>query len=140
MTTDLSLKVTRTVAAPPERVFDAWLDPATLARFITPAPDFDTPEVTLDAREGGRFDILMKSKDSEIPHWGIYHEIRRPDRLVFSWVSAYSREDSLVTLTFTPDGTGTQVTLVHERFLSEEMRDNHEKGWSAILQHLAEVF
>lgn len=139
MTADLALKVTRHVAAPPERVFDAWLDPETLARFITPDPGFAEPEVTVDAREGGRFDIVMKAPERDLPHWGIYRHIDRPNRLEFSWVSEFSREDSLVTLSFKPKDGGTEVTLVHERFFSEEMRDNHEKGWASILNRLGDA-
>ena len=137
MTTDLALRVVRRVNAPRARVFDAWLDPMRLARFITPAPDFDTPDVSLDPREGGRFDILMKGKGQEIPHWGTYREITRHSRLVFTWESPFSVEGSTVTLTFHEDGDGTVVTLVQELFASEEMRTNHEKGWSAILDQLA---
>lgn len=139
MTTDLSLKVTQQIAAPPERVFDAWLDPETLTRFITPDPGFAEPEVSNDPREGGRFDIIMKSAQRDLPHWGVYKEIDRPNRLVFTWASEFSLEDSTVTLTFAPHDGGTRVTLVHERFLSEEMRDNHEKGWGAILMRLQGV-
>ena len=136
MTTDLSLKVTRRISASPEQAFDAWLTPATLQKFITPDPGFDAPDVSLDPREGGRFDILMKSGDTELPHWGIYKEIRRPERLVFTWASEYSFEDSIVVLTFEPEGSGTRVTLTHDRFRNEEMRENHEKGWTAILDSL----
>lgn len=136
MTTDLSLKVSKVIAAPPKRVFDAWLDPATLVKFITPDPTLAAPDVTVDATEGGRFDIIMKGSERELPHWGTYREIRRPERLVFTWESEFSIAGSTVTLTFAPEGDGTRLTLVHERFKSEEMRDNHEKGWTAIVTHL----
>ena len=139
MTTDLSLKVTQQISASPERVFDAWLDPQTLTKFITPDPGFAEPDVSNDPRVGGRFDIIMKA-DRDLPHWGIYKEIDRPNRLVFTWVSEFSREDSVVTLTFAGKDGGTEVTLVHERFHSEEMRDNHEKGWGAILVRLQGEF
>lgn len=139
MTTDLMLKVTRHVAAPPERVFDAWLSAETMTRFITPDPGFKDPDVTIDPREGGRFDIIMKAPERDLPHWGIYKTIDRPNRLVFTWASEFSLEDSTVTLTFAPSGTGTDVTLVHERFKSEEMRNNHEAGWTSILSRLSEA-
>lgn len=138
MTTDLSLKVTQQIAAPPERVFDAWLDPRMLTKFITPDPGFAEPEVSNDPREGGRFDIIMKA-DRDLPHWGIYKVIDRPKRLVFTWVSEWSLEDSVVTLTFAPKDGGTEVTLVHERFKNEEIRDNHNRGWGAILARLQGV-
>ena len=36
--TDLSLEITRYIPHPPERVFDAWLDPKMLATFMVPGP------------------------------------------------------------------------------------------------------
>ena len=36
--TELSLNVTKNVNAPIERVFDAWLNPETLASFMQPMP------------------------------------------------------------------------------------------------------
>ncbi|MEM0946814.1 MAG: SRPBCC domain-containing protein [Pseudomonadota bacterium] len=139
MTTDLSLRVTRFFAATPERVFDAWLDPAKLVLFITPDPTLAAPDVTVDPAEGGRFDIIMKGTNRDLPHWGVYREIRRPEKLVFTWESEFSIAGSTVTLTLEPEGDGTRLTLTHEHFSSEEIRDNHEEGWSMITDHLAKV-
>jgi len=35
---DLTLNVDRQIAAPPEQVFDAWLTPEMLMRFMCPVP------------------------------------------------------------------------------------------------------
>ncbi|WP_299842332.1 SRPBCC domain-containing protein [uncultured Roseovarius sp.] len=137
--TDLSLTVTRTIAAPPERVFDAWLDPEMLMRFMQPGPGMTTPQATTDAKIGGRFDLIMKKDDDEMPHGGVYKVIDRPNRIVFSWESPFSVDGSTVTLDFRPEGDGTHVTLTHIRFPNEESRDNHEGGWTAILARLAEI-
>ena len=137
--TDLSLTATRTIAAAPERVFDAWLDPAMLMRFMQPGPGMTTPQAKTDPNIGGRFDLIMKKDDDEMPHGGVYKIIDRPNRLVFSWESPFSVEGSTVTLDFRPEGDGTHVTLTHIRFPNEESRDNHEGGWTAILARLAEV-
>lgn len=135
---DFSLTLTRTIAAPPGTVFDAWLDPAMLARFMTPGPDMTVPRAETDPRVGGRFDIVMKAGDQEIPHWGHYRVIARPERLEFTWVSPYTPgEESVVTLTFRAVEGGTEVTLDHVRLPTEESRDNHQAGWSRILETLA---
>lgn len=137
--TDLTLTVTRTIAAPPERVFNAWLDADMLMQFMRPGTGMTTPSASTDPREGGRFDLIMKNGDDEMPHGGVYQEIDRPNRLVFSWESPFSVEGSTVTLDFRPDGDGTHVTLTHTRFPNKESRDNHEGGWTAILACLAEA-
>ncbi|MDF0602588.1 SRPBCC domain-containing protein [Psychromarinibacter sp. C21-152] len=139
MTTDLSLRVTQTVPAPPERVFDAWLDPEMLTKFMRPGPDVGVTKAETDPRVGGRYDIVMTAEKGEIPHWGEYREIERPRRLVFTWNSPHAAPDSVVTLTFEPEGAGTLVTLVHDRFPSDSSRDGHEKGWTGILGALAQA-
>lgn len=137
MTTDLALKITRRIAASPERLFDAWLDPAMLKRFISPVPGTSTLRAETDPRPGGRYEIVMQNEMGEIPHWGEYREIDRPNRLSFTWNSPHAEPDSLVTLTFRPVGDETEVTLVHDRFPSEAERSGHERGWTGILDGLA---
>lgn len=135
MTVDLALKLTRRIPATPERVFEAWLNPELMAKFISP---FDTaqfpPRVSTDPRVGGRYDIVMWNDMGEVPHWGVYKVIEKPTRLVFTWNSPHATPDSVVELTFRRmDDGGTELTLVHDRFPSEGSRDGHEKGWTAIL-------
>ena len=57
--TELSVNISKTVNAPIERVFDAWLDPAMLTQFILPAPGMAQPEVETDARDGGRCGFVV---------------------------------------------------------------------------------
>ena len=138
--TELQTTVSKTIAAPASKLFDAWLDPARLATFMLPKPGMPQPEVSIDARVGGRFDILMDTGESKIPHHGEYLEIDRPNRLVFSWNSPFSVEGSKVTIEFTENSTGeTEITLTHTKFPSEESRNNHEAGWGNILSSLEEV-
>jgi len=138
--TDLTVRIDKTVNAPIEKVFDAWLDPALLTQFILPAPGMSQPEVENDPREGGNFTIVMHVGDDRVPHSGSYLAIDRPNRLKFSWESPYSTDDSAVTLEFTAvDANTTKVTLTHVKFLHEEARSDHEGGWSNILDKLGEV-
>ena len=138
--TDLSVNLKKTIKAPIEIVFDAWLDPATLTRFILPGPGMPQPEVENDPREGGRFTIVMHVGEEKIPHTGTYLTIDRPNKLVFSWESPYSTDDSQVSLVFTPlDDNTTEIELTHLKFISEEARSDHEGGWGNILDRLAEI-
>ena len=138
--TDLTVRIDKTVNAPIEKVFDAWLDPALLTQFILPAPGMSQPEVENDPREGGNFTIVMHVGDDRVPHSGSYLAIDRPNRLKFSWESPYSTDDSAVTLEFRAvDANTTEVTLIHVKFLHEEARSDHEGGWSNILDKLGEV-
>lgn len=138
--TDLCLTVTRLIPAPPKRVYDAWLDPKLLARFMLPGSDMSVPEAASDARVGGRFRIIMRAGAKDMPHEGTYLELKPHDRIRFTWESAHSLADSEVTVSFAPEGAGTFVTLTHVKFASEDARQAHEGGWSRILQELATVF
>lgn len=138
--TDLTVNVKKTINASIETVFDAWLNPETLSQFMLPMPGMPNPETESDAREGGSFAIHMQVGNEVIPHTGKYLEIKRPDKLVFSWLSPCSTDDSTVTLLFTANDDGTtSVELTHVKFIDEETRSDHEGGWSNILVQLNET-
>lgn len=137
--TDLKINLTKTIHAPIEKVFDAWLDPAILTQFVLPSPGMPQPDVENEPKEGGRFTIIMHVGDDKIPHSGSYLTIDRPRRLVFTWESPYSTDDSQVSLDFTSlDENTTSIEFTHVKFISEEARSDHEGGWTAILDALAE--
>jgi uncharacterized protein YndB with AHSA1/START domain len=137
---DLICNVTKVINAPIEKVFDAWLDPQLLSRFMVPMPGMPQPRTEVDSREGGRFTIYMDVGEEIIPHSGTYLKLDRPDCLVFSWESPFSTEGSTVTLNFVAEGSSTtRIELTHVRFIDEESRSNHEAGWGNILTTLDEA-
>lgn len=133
--TDLSLTCRRTIKASPEQIYNAWLDPAMMTRFMSPRPDMHVAEARSDAREGGRFFVLMVG-DKEYPHEGAYKELTPFSRIVFTWEAPWSAPDTQVELVLNPVADGTEVVLTHVKFMSDESRDNHEKGWNGILGKL----
>lgn len=138
--TDLTININKTIHAPIEKVFDAWLNPKILSTFMLPMPGMPEPEVEIDARKGGSFTIIMDAGGEKLPHTGEYLEINRPDRLVFTWVSQWSPENSTVTLNFTKiDDNKTNISLSHIKFIDEETRSDHEGGWGHILDKLSDV-
>ncbi|MDF1608357.1 SRPBCC domain-containing protein [Hoeflea sp. YIM 152468] len=137
---ELELTVSRKISAPRTRVFDAWLSPPMLAKFMRPGGSDMTSKVTNDPVKGGRFTILMATAEKEIPHAGTYLEIDPHSRLSFTWESPYSLDDSVVTIDFTEIEPGvTEVTLHQVKFRSEEARNGHLSGWTAILDALEET-
>ena len=136
---ELSLTVSRKISVPAKTIFDAWLDPAMLAKFMTPGPGMTVPSAKTDPVEGGRFDIVMKAGENEIPHSGTYKEISPHSRLVFTWESPFSVPDSTVTIDLVENNGETDVTLTHVKFPDEESRNNHEGGWAGILEKLEQI-
>ena len=138
--TDLTVKVNKIIHAPIEKVFDAWLDPKMLSKFMTPMQGMPDSDVENDAQEGGDFTIIMHAGGNKLPHTGKYIEINRPDKLVFTWVSHRSVDNSIVTLNFTKIAENeTNIVLSHVRFIDEGARSDHEGGWNNILNALNEM-
>ncbi len=135
---ELELTVTRTIAAPRETVFNAWLSPATLAKFMrTTAGGSEPSSVTTDPVKGGRFSIVMVTAERELPHGGTYLEISPYSHLAFTWESPFSDDDSVVTIDLAEPAPGqTEITLKQVKFRNEEARDGHIRGWTALLGYL----
>jgi uncharacterized protein YndB with AHSA1/START domain len=138
--TELTVNISKIIHAPIEKVFDAWLNPKMMSKFMRGMPGMSESDVETDAREGGNFTIIMHAGDEKIKHTGRYLEISRPDKLVFTWASPYSLDDSTVTLNFTKiDDDKTKITLSQVKFIDEEARSGHESGWGCVLDKLNEV-
>jgi uncharacterized protein YndB with AHSA1/START domain len=136
---ELSLRVSRTIKAPIETVYNAWLNPTMLAQFMIAGEGMTVPRAETDAREGGRFTIIMAAGEQELLHGGEYQKLDPFSQIIFSWESPFSVDGSTVTLNFTEVDGGILVELIHVKFLDEESRDNHEAGWVAILTQLDSI-
>jgi uncharacterized protein YndB with AHSA1/START domain len=130
--------VRRTIAASAEDIFDCWLDPEALAAWMRPGTIRSTV-AKVEARVGGRYEIVMQGEEGAIPHSGEYRVIDRPRRLVFTWHSPYAGPaETLVTVDFLRAGKGTEVVVTHE-LLPAEARESHSRGWTSGLEHLDEA-
>ncbi len=139
MTQTFETTVTRTIDASRQSLFEAWLDPEALRRFMCPAPGVVLGEVAVDARVGGTFVIVMLAGDKEMPHRGEYLVIERYHRLAFSWLSEHAGPGSEVTITFEEVAPSqTLLTLRHVGLGTTTARDNHQAGWTRIVQLLGE--
>jgi uncharacterized protein YndB with AHSA1/START domain len=70
--TDLTVNIEKIINAPIEKVFDAWLNPKMLSKFMMGMPGMAETDVEIDAREGGHFTFIMHIGDEKIPHTGKY--------------------------------------------------------------------
>jgi uncharacterized protein YndB with AHSA1/START domain len=110
-----------------------------MTRWLGPV-DVKKVEAGTDLRVGGRYFIRMMMADDEHYSSGVYREIVPNEKLVFTWAWKSTPErESLVTVTIKPDGDGSIMTLLHEQFFDEAARDNHNKGWTAIIGRLEQL-
>ncbi len=127
--------VRRVLPACRERVFAAWLDPASLARWMRPGNMTDSI-VEVDPRVGGTFRITMMRGSDGVEHRGEYLAIDPPSRLSFTWISTNTdHTPSVVTIELHARGDETELVLTHRRLPAARM-ESHRKGWTDILQLL----
>jgi uncharacterized protein YndB with AHSA1/START domain len=121
------------IAAPREVVFEYFIDPAKIARWIGTAAD-------AEPRPGGELRIDMNGRDVAR---GEYVEVDPPNRVIFSF--GWERGGapippgaSTVEVTLVADGSGTVVRLIH-RDLPEPMVPSHGEGWDHHLERLVVI-
>ena len=133
----VTVRLARQFDAPAERVFDAWLDPATAGRWLFATPEGRMVRVEIDPRVGGAYTFVDRRDGEDIEHTGEYLEIERPRRLAFNFrVPKFSDEATRIAIELAPSGFGCLLTLVHEGVFPE-FSARTEKGWNDVLDGLA---
>lgn len=145
---DRELVLTRLIDAPREKLFRAWTEPELMKQWFTPRP-WTTPVIEVDLRPGGSNLIVMRGPDgTEFPNRGVYLEIVKNERLVFT--DAYTKawepsEKPFFTgiITFEDEGGKTRYTARALHWTVAD-REAHEKmgfheGWGLCADQLAEL-
>lgn len=137
-----TLTISRMIAAAPEVVFAAWTQPEHMQHWCAPE-GMEVPLATVDLAVGGRFHIQMRNAEGvEHNARGVYHEVDRPGRLVYTWRWDEYPEagESLITVEFRAVDDGTEMTMVHSGLPTEEQVRNHERGWTSCLGRLEKMY
>ena len=139
-TDDRTLVVERQLAAPPDRVFDAWTNPKLLVQWWGPE-GMTTPDHDLDVREGGAWTTtMMNAEGGRYTCSGVYTRLERPGLLAFTWAwkddSGERGPETEVTVTLEAADGGTRMKLVQKVFETVEARDSHRKGWESSFNKL----
>lgn len=132
------LVVSRRFASPPALLFDAWLDPKAVGKWLFATPGGVSSHVEIDGRVGGGFAIHEQRGETLATHFGEYREIARPHRIVFSLATRENGLPSSVTVEIEPDGVGSVLTLTHKHLAAwASMESGLRAGWEGILEGLA---
>jgi uncharacterized protein YndB with AHSA1/START domain len=131
------LTIRRSIAAPPDRLFEAWTTPALLQQWWGPT-GVRCIAAEVDLRVGGAYRIGNLLPDGRTL-WisGEFELVEPPHRLVYSW-RVGEEPVSRVTVSFVAAGArSTEVVVHHERIHAAAIRDDHERGWVGCLDGLA---
>lgn len=143
---DRELVITRLIDAPREKLFRAWTEPELLKQWFAPQP-LTTPVAELDVRSGGSNRIVMRTpQGNELPNRGVYLEVIKNERLVFTdaYTSAWEPSENpflTVAVTFEDEDGKTRYTAralhwtVADREAHEEM--GFHQGWNQCTDQLA---
>jgi len=139
------LVLTRVFDAPRELVFKVWTDPKHVAQWWGPK-GFTNPVCELDLRPGGAILIHMRGPDGTVyPMTGVYQEVVRPERLVFT-SGALDADGNplfevLTTVTFTEESGKTKQILkarvIKRTAQAAPYLAGMEAGWTQSLERLA---
>jgi uncharacterized protein YndB with AHSA1/START domain len=140
-----TLEIVRIIDAPRSLVFEAWTEREHLSQWWGPS-GFTNPVCEIDARPGGAIRIVMRGPDgAEYPMKGEFHEVVRPERLVFTNI-ALDRDgthliDGLTSVTFEEHGQKTKLIVntsaIGRVAYAERMLAGMEIGWTQSIDRLA---
>ncbi len=143
------VRLTRTLPAPRDRVYRAWLDPDVVRRWLAPV-GFDVARAEVDERVGGR--LAAWHVDADGHEVGGFEsevlELVPPERIVLAWrfvgsdrLEGDTQETRLTVIMQEPAPGTTELTLVHERLdalaaAHPEIAGQVENGWTGTLDRL----
>ncbi len=141
MSAATEVRVEKHFRHPPERVFDAFVDPGRAGDWLFRTSAGSLARCDYDPRPGGHFLIVEDREGGPAHHWGEFIVLDRPHRIVFDfWVDEADDERTRVTVDIRTSGDGCDVVLSHD--LAPEWSDYADRsaaGWSMILDSLKGV-
>ncbi|HEV2416462.1 MAG TPA: SRPBCC domain-containing protein [Terriglobia bacterium] len=127
--------MTRRFAGPPERVFEAWVNPALLRCWLAPIAE-------ADGRAGGRLRLEVSKPGGAHVVSGEYLEFLPSQGLVMTWVyegpmAPEGKMEALLRVDFHKQGLYTEINLHHERLANPRYLETIRQGaWSHALDAL----
>jgi uncharacterized protein YndB with AHSA1/START domain len=133
------VRVSQLFHVPAERVFDSWITPTAIGRWMfgKSVRDEEIIHIKLDPHIGGSYSFLVRRNGVEIDHIGEFLEIQRPTKLVITWGVRADNVRSRVAVEITPDKLGCELVLTHELAPGwEAYVDRVRESWTKMLAAL----
>lgn len=134
-----SVTVERHIAAPPQQVFEAWVNPELACKWLMASAQSVPADYALDTQVGGEWTIHRRAGDKIYTAVGEYVEIDPPRRLVFTFsMPQFAVDVGTVTVEITPDKGGSLVTLTQTGDRPGYERSTAH-GWEGMLIRLEQM-
>ena len=142
MTSKNTVKLHRVLAAKPEKVYRAFIDPAALARWLPPE-GFTCTIHEFDAKVGGKFRMSFTNFTTGKSHafGGEYRELVPNQRLQYTdkFDDPNLSGEMLVTVTLREVSCGTEIYITQENVPEIIPLEHCYVGWQQSLQFLAKI-
>lgn len=151
--TTITLKMVREFEVPPEKVFEAWLNPELMRKWLFTLTNTNKA-VENEPVEGGKWEIIDHREGTDYRAIGEYLEIKKYERLVFTFkMPQFSESEDKLTVEFKDVQNGCEMTFTqginvpHEPEWTEEgldkavqqYHDSTEQGWKYMFMGLKEL-
>lgn len=145
MSSPIVVSVTHRYCAPAQKVFDAWLTPWQVSRFLFRSRAGTVMQCELQPEVGGGFTVTERRNVAEgdesvfdVVHMGRYLEITPASRIVFDLsVLTFAEETTRVTVDFVPVGANAcEIVLKHELGSGTQARATEQssrRSWTQML-------
>jgi uncharacterized protein YndB with AHSA1/START domain len=130
--------VTRLLPAPPEVVYDEWLDPTSLRDWMCPRPA-RCLGLEVQPWVGGRLRIDIEDGGVQFFVIGWFTALERPRELEFTWHCSTwppAARESLVKVALHPRGDQRTLMTIEHTLLPPGLLQRHQAGWAAIAGQL----
>lgn len=123
------ITITATIAAPVDKVWQAYSTPADITGWNFASDDWSCPSAEVDLRVGGKYRARMEAKDGSFgfDFDAVYEEVAPPDA-----VTLVLSDGRQARTTFEVQGVDTKVTTVFDADEQNSI-DLQQSGWQAIL-------
>ena len=131
----MKITVETRIAAPIEKVWQAWNTPKDIMQWNAASDDWHTTRAEVDLKVGGKFSSRMEAKDGSMgfDFEGTYSKIV-PHRLIEATIG-----DRALVVEFIAGVQGGKGVTVRETFDAEDTHSIEQQrgGWQAILDRFA---
>lgn len=145
-----TVRIDRVFEAPQARLYQIWTQPDDVKKwFVHGAPVHWTQDPTIDATPGGHFSWSVVSNDDDheiFAFHGLYREVERAKKLVFSWEwqtlpidGVKGPGNTLVVIQFLEQGEATKIVLTQTGLPNEAASEAHAKGWKRCFDGIKSV-